>query len=164
MRSLAPVLLIATFVAACSSSKPAPATTPANVAGPAVAPAEPAEPATPAEPAEPAAVTGEAPGDAEVADVVAKATVLFTDLGDAIAHNASNCGAMAIAIDQTIDRHRPFLVESKRWKGNAAVEAKMLEGLQQTGVLEKTMEKMVPGLQACGTDPKVQAALAKMED
>jgi len=164
MRSLAPVLLIATFVAACSSSKPAPATTPANVAGPEVAPAEPAEPATPAEPA---AVTGEAPGDAiahNAADVVAKATVLFTDLGDAIAHNASNCGAMAIAIDQTIDRHRPFLVESKRWKGNAAVEAKMLEGLQQTGVLEKTMEKMVPGLQACGTDPKVQAALAKMED
>ncbi|HVK71783.1 MAG TPA: hypothetical protein VM734_00630 [Kofleriaceae bacterium] len=123
--------------------------------------------ATPVEPgtgtATPPAATGPAPSDAEVAAAVDKATKLFTDLGNAVEKNAKDCGAMATAIEKAIDSHKDFIQESQKWKGNQAAEAKLLEGLQKTGVMETTMQKMMPGLQACGSDPKVEAALKKME-
>ena len=144
------------LLAGCKKSGSAAPTAPAPATDP--APATPAEPTTATPPA------GPAPTDAEMDAVGTKAIALIEALADAIQANEKDCTAMAAGIDKVVADNQAFLQEAKRYNDNAAFNEKLEARMKSEGVMDRVMPKMMPGMQACANDPKVEAAMRKMEE
>ncbi len=162
MRSLALALLIPALLAGCGS-KSTQAVSPDHPALVEREPAPAAPAAAPTPPAPEPAAAGALPTDAEIAAAAGKAVGFIDELAVAIEVNASDCQAMAGAIDGVITRHGRFLEDARRWKGNVEIEAKLEAHMQESGVMERAMQKMMPGMTACAADPAVAAALAAVD-
>ena len=160
MRSLALVLLIPALLAGCSKST-SQAVSPDHPAlvEPAPGPVEPTPEAMIAPEPAPASAM---PTDAEIEDAAGKAIALIDEIAVVIEGNASDCKAMAGAIDGVMARHGAFLEDTRRWRGNVAVEAKLEAHMKASGVMERAQQKMMPGMMACAEDPAVAASLAAM--
>lgn len=161
MRSLALALLVPALLAGCGSSSTSQAVSPDH---PALVERQPAPaPAAPGPVAPQPAPSGASPSDVEIQAAAGKAVAFIDELSVAIEVNASDCQLMAGAIDGVIARHGRFLEDARRWKGNADVEAKLEAHMQESGVMERAMQKMMPGMTACAADPAVAAALAAVD-
>lgn len=145
--------LIAVAALGCSKPKPA-ATTP---------PPAPAEPVTDAG-TDPAPAPSATPTDAELDEMFGQTVVFLEDLGVAVDANQANCGAMATAITAALDKHQPLLAKAKQFEGNQDVDAKAdaYMDAHKDRVMAATA-KLQPGLEKCGGDPAVQAAMAKFD-
>lgn len=147
--------LIAVAALGCSKPKPA-ATTPPPPTEPAVTEAA-TDPATP-----PPAAT---PSDAELEGMFEQTLVFIEDLGAAVDSNQANCGAMATAITAAIDKHQPLLAKAKQLEGNQEVDAKADAYMDaHKDRVTAAMTKVQPGMEKCGGDPAVQAAMAKFDN
>lgn len=83
----------------------------------------------------------------------------FEKFVDAIVANKDNCEKMAGAINSTIDANMALVKKANEAKAAGKKLPKELE--------QKMMEKvkvMMPGMQKCGSDKKVQDALKRMDD
>lgn len=147
--------LIAVAALGCSKPKPA-ATTPPAPTEPAVTDAG-SDPAPP-----PPAAT---PSDAELEAMFEQTIVFLEDLGTAVDANLASCGAMATAITAAIDKHQPLLAKAKQLEGNQEVDAKADAFMDaRKDRVEAATKKLKPGLEKCGGDPAVQAAMAKFDN
>ncbi|MBL8624591.1 MAG: hypothetical protein JNK64_25000 [Myxococcales bacterium] len=147
--------LIAVAALGCSKPKPA-ATTPPAPTEPAVTDAG-TDPATP-----PPAAT---PTDAELESMFEQTVVFLEELSVAVDANQASCGAMATAITAAIDKHQPLLMKAKQLEGNQEVDAKADAYMDaHKDRVEAATGKLRPGLEKCGGDPAVQAAMAKFDN
>lgn len=146
--------LIAAAALGCSKPKPAAPTPPAAT--------EPAVTDASKDPAPPPAAT---PTDAELEQMFEQTVVFLEDLGGAVDANQANCGAMAGAITAAIDKHQPLLAKAKQLEGNQEVDAKADAFMDaHKDRVEAATKKLQPGLEKCGGDPAVQAAMAKFDN
>lgn len=147
--------LIAVAALGCSKPKPA-ATTPPAPTEPAVTDAG-TDPAPP-----PPAAT---PSDAELEAMFEQTIVFIEDLSAAVDANLANCGAMATAITAAIDKHQPLLAKAKLLEGNEEVNTKADAYMDaRKDRVGAAMAKVQPGMEKCGDDPAVQAAMAKFDN
>ena len=82
----------------------------------------------------------------------------FDKLVDAVVSNASTCDKMAGDVGVLIDRNHEVIdmartARSKHRKLPLAAQQHMLDGVK----------KMMPGMQNCGDNQKVQTAFAKLD-
>ncbi len=144
--------LIAVAALGCSKPKPA-ATTPPPAAPVTDATTDPAPPP-------PSAL----PTDAELEAMFEQTIVFVEDMGNAVGDNLASCAAMATAISAAIDKHQPLLAKAKQLEGNQEVDAKADAYMDaRKDRVEAATKKLQPGMEKCGGDPAVQAAMAKFD-
>ena len=104
------------------------------------------------------------PSDAEL-DVMFNETLTFMDaLATAIDSNKSDCAAMAKAIDGVLDSHRPLLTKAKSLEGNQEVDAKADAFMEaHKDEVGASTGRMMGGMQACSSDPAVQASMQRFD-
>lgn len=148
MRSLVVSFTLALALAACGGkSKPADSTPP-----------PPLDPA-PTEPA-PAATT-----DADYDRVFAMGLEFFDEVAVVVETSAPDCKKMASGLEGLFVKYKPLSEDSKKIEGNPDFEERMEAYMKQHEERVKTAtEKIGAGMQACGDDPDVQAAMMRFEE
>ena len=90
--------------------------------------------------------------------------VFIEDLGTAVDANQANCGAMATAITAAIDKHQPLLAKAKLLEGNQEVDAKADAFMEaHKDEVGASTGRMMGGMQACSSDPAVQASMQRFD-
>jgi hypothetical protein len=83
----------------------------------------------------------------------------FNKFVDAIVANKDNCEKMAGAINSVIDANMALVKKANEAKAAGKKLPKKLETEMMSSV-----KNMMPGMQKCGSDKKVQDALKRMDD
>jgi hypothetical protein len=82
----------------------------------------------------------------------------------AVETNATNCPAMGPALDLVFDKHAGLLALAKKHEGNAEVDAKAEAYMTANKPrVDAATSRMMGGLQSCGGDPGVQAAMQRFD-
>jgi hypothetical protein len=90
-----------------------------------------------------------------------KGVAMMEAMANAIDENKEDCAAMATAIQKVADENRDFMAEAKKQEESNPEYKKWFD--EQYGEKTKELtEKMGPGMQACGADPAVQAAMKSL--
>jgi hypothetical protein len=142
-----------------AETKPAETTTavePAKPTDPAVAPADPAKPADPvAKPAEPAVPASAGKNN----ELETKGIAMMHQMGDMFAANAKDCEKLAAGIKTFIVQNRPLLEQLAQLEKTQSDAEKKAFAERNLGAQEEVMKKMTPGIDACGENASVMAAM-----
>jgi hypothetical protein len=148
-RTLTIALLSTTLalVACTKSAQPAPAK-PAEPTA-AAAPAKPAEPATPAP-------AGAAPGNSELEN---KGIAMLQRMADLFVSDEKDCEKLAVDLKAFIAQNKGLITELNQLEHTQTEQQKATFEANNKGVQQALVERMKPALTACGSNPKVQAAM-----
>jgi len=107
------------------------------------------------------------PGDARAdtnADMVEKAVQILERVASIVQMNQDDCNVMGDKLTKVVDENAAFLASAKsRADAMPPAERSAIESRYRTRVLA-AIAKMRPGMQKCGSNPKVQSALARVNN
>jgi hypothetical protein len=126
------------------------------------APATRMETTTPTSPLTPQA--GPPMSDADFEALMGQALAVMEQLGEAIEKNATDCAAMATAVDKVTTDNQEFLTDAKRLDADPTIEQRSEVWMEQhKDRLAAVAAKMMGGMEKCSSDPRVQAAFEKLD-
>lgn len=152
MRSFVVSSALALALLACGGkSKPAETTPPPPLTDPATT-----EPAT----TEPAG----APTDADYERIFNLGLQFFDELGVSIEASGTDCKKMAAELDRLFAKYQPLNEDSKKLEGQPDFEKRMEAFMtQHEERVKAATAKIGAGMQACGDDAGVQAAMQRFD-
>lgn len=120
-----------------------------------------AEPKQKEAPAKAPAKEAKPPPKAEVTAAEAERFLgFFNKFVDTVVATKDDCPKMATAMNKLIDKNQPII----RMATRAKAAGKDLPAATKEKMMGRAMKELVPAMQKCGADPKVQAALKRIED
>lgn len=172
--------VVAALVGCGKDSTPSPpppeTTAPTPTAGqaPGAGPIAPATPTTGAAPTPPGgtAATGQPPTapiaagtpltDAQVEVLGGRMLAVMDSLAGAVAANASDCGAMATAVEQVLTANETTVAEMKASAGGSNEEPFTAWMTKNAARIEAINARIAPGLTRCAGEPRMYEAVAKL--
>jgi hypothetical protein len=107
------------------------------------------------------AFPGDVRADSDV-EMIEKAVQIFERVATVVQMNQSDCGVMGDKLGKVVDENAAFLASAKsRADAMPARERSAIEARYRPRILA-AVEKMRPGMAKCGSNPKVTAALGRI--
>lgn len=105
------------------------------------------------------------PGDARAdtnADIAEKMVRILERVATVVEANRNDCNAMGDKLNAIIDENGAFIADAKaRSESMTAEERQQIQARFRTRIQAATA-KMIPGLRACGSNPKVTSAIQRV--
>jgi hypothetical protein len=107
-------------------------------------------------------VSGEARADAN-SDIAEKMVRLLERIATLVDTNKSDCNAMGDKLNAVIDENSAFIADAKARSGAMSQAERDAIQARYGARLQAATMKMMPGIRACATNPKVNAAIKRVQ-
>ena len=102
--------------------------------------------------------------DSQVEAIGGRMMTLMESVADAVAANATDCNAMANAVDKVLTANQTALAEMKAAAGGGTNDAKFEAWMDKNkGRAEALTSKLGPGMTKCAGEARLQEAFSKLD-